>query len=339
MRGKLKQSLTIEVILSKVSEYDIYRYYLGYDFIYGNKYPSPFRDERDGSFSIKEKSRGNLIHRDFGGDNKGNFVDFVMQLYPGLSFYDVLLKIDHDMRLGIVGGKEGYKDVVRGYKAQTPKKEKLLQVSTKPLDSHLLSYWRKRGLEKEDLKVDPSLEVFGVKYIRLNRIKIHIPESETAFAYLYQGKYWKVYRPEAQDPKFKWLSNVPLVQEYGLRNLSVDFNSIIMKAVKDYFVLLKIYPYVCGVQNESLEAFSEATVQNIKDNSKLVYYGGDNDAPGKKASYAITKAFDFKHVNVPDSYATIINSTFPKGVKDWDNWAEYEGLKKIEHYLKRKKII
>lgn len=333
MKGRLRQKLDIPTILSKVDEYTIYRHYLGFDFSLGHCYKSPFREEKDGSFSIKKLGSGKLHHRDFGGGGnfKGNCFDFVGQLYPGSSFHDILLMIDKDLRLGIVEGREGYKELIRGFRKDSGGNvEKPLTVLPRPLDDKLLSYWRLRGLEKEDLERSDEVKVYGIKYFKIGKLKVTPKDDEICFAYLYGGKYWKIYRPFSE---YKWASNVPLKYAYGLNNLSKEHNGLCAKSVKEFFLFLKMYPHVMGVQNESLEAFSEETVVHIAKNCKQMYYGGDCDEPGKKASYAITGAFGYKHVNVPDRYWE------DRGIKDFDDWAVYEGDAKVKFYLKRKKII
>lgn len=326
MKGKLKQILNKDNILSKISPYDIYRYYLGHDFTSGYKYPSPFRAEKDGSFSVKMMDDGHLVHKDFGGENKGDCFSFVQQLYPGLSFFDVLKKIDRDMKLGI-GGEEGYKEITRGYRKDIKKpREKIIIPTIRSFTQEDLDYWKDYCFEERDLERD---EIFAASSYKIGKIKVNAG-SDLMFAYRF-GQYWKIYKPF--DPEFKWISNVPLTWAYGLENLKVGEKAIIAKSRKDMGVLRKIYPYVCGVQNESLEAFSEETINHIKENSSEAYYGGDSDVPGKKASYAITEAYGFKHLNVPDKY-------LKKGIKDFADWVKYDGhLRRIETFLKNKGIL
>ena len=86
---------------------------------------------------------------------------------------------------------------------------------------------------------------------------------------------------------------------------------------------------MCHVQNESLAAFSHETVTYLKEHSKEVYYGGDSDSPGKQASYAITQAFGFKHINPPDEL-------LKEGIKDFADWARYKGLEEVENHFVKK---
>lgn len=332
MKGQIRKYLTVEHILSKVTPYDIYRYYLGFDFSCGKAYISPFRNEKTPSFGIKIMPDGGLVHKDFGAaeHNKGNCFDFVMQLYPGLSFHEALIKIDADMRLGILG-IEGYKEIIRGYRKDVLKpKPKIITPVIRPFTSYDLEYWKQYGHTKKDLERSyGDVTVHSISSYKIGKIRVKSRDEELAFGYRFGNTHWKIYKPYED---FKWISTVPLDRAYGLENLDPHYPAIIAKSFKDFSTLLKIYPYVCGVQNESLEAFSEETINIIRCNSKVAYYGGDCDEPGKKASWEITEKLGFKHINVPDEYLN-------KKVKDFADWAKYEGLKKIEHYLKRKKIM
>ena len=62
-------NITLEYILSKVTEYDIYSKYLG-QFKVGYIYNSPFRKDRNPSFGVfLSKKTGHLLFKDY-GDNK-----------------------------------------------------------------------------------------------------------------------------------------------------------------------------------------------------------------------------------------------------------------------------
>lgn len=75
-------------------------------------------------------------------------------------------------------------------------------------------------------------------------------------------------------------------------------------------------------------AFSDETVEYINSHSKEVYYGGDSDSAGKAASYIITEAFKWKHINPPDRLLPSCN--------DWACWSSLEGLDKLNEHFKLK---
>jgi hypothetical protein len=163
----------------------------------------------------------------------------------------------------------------------------------------------------------------------LNKQLFSLKDNELRFGYFYDG-FWKIYFPN-KEKRGKWLSNVPLNTTYGLKNLNNEHNSLICKSLKDYMVCKKIYPNVCHVQNESLAAFSNETVDFINKNSKDVFYGGDSDRPGKDASFAITRAFGFKHINPPDNL-------LPE-IKDFADWSKEKGLQELENHFVKKRLF
>jgi hypothetical protein len=329
--GKKKPiSLTPESVLSKISDYDIFRMYMpnkGWEL---NRVTySPFRKENHPSFVIGNR-KGYISFIDFADTNlRGDCFTFVKLLYGLSTINDVLKLIDKDFGLGIADGKhtDDYKKIVSEYKQpESIKRISLIQAITRKFTNAELEYWNSYHQSVDDLRAN---NVYAIKKVYLNKQLISNVEKEMTFGYLYDG-HWKIYRPHA-DKKNKWLSNVSLSTSWGLNNLDVNENALICKSLKDYMVCRKVYPYVCGVQNESLSAFSENTVNHIKNNSKIVFYGGDSDKPGKEASFAITNAFGFKHVNPP-------NNLLPN-VKDFADWAKFEGLESLVNHFEQKRLF
>jgi hypothetical protein len=173
--------------------------------------------------------------------------------------------------------------------------------------------------------------IYSIEKMYLNRKLFPLKENELRFGYLFSGSYWKIYRPTASK-KDKWISNVPITTAYGLNNLSREKNTLICKSLKDYLLCKKVYSNVCGIQNESLSSISKETSEYISKNSKEVFYGGDSDAPGKQASYVITKAFGWKHINPPDY---LLNDC----CKDWADWGKLKGLEAVKQHFIEKKLI
>src|SRR5688572_15404557 len=105
--GKKKTELTMDVILSKVSEFDIYKWYMPTkDWKLNDVTHSPFSSDSNPSFLIGNKF-GNLTHIAFNDTSKrGDCFSFVKQLYNLATLNDVLEKIDFDMGLGIRGVKK-----------------------------------------------------------------------------------------------------------------------------------------------------------------------------------------------------------------------------------------
>lgn len=326
IKGKIKEELSMESILSKVSALDIYSFYMPDKNWELNKVTnSPFCEDRSPSFVIGNKY-GEIGHFAFNDpDKRGDCFSFVKQMFNLGSLNDVLEKIDGDLGLGIKGIKKDYKAITSDKKIEVTKRNTLIQVKARAFTKTELAYWNQYFQSEDDLRRE---QVYSIEDMYFNRKRF--PLEDMRFGYFYDG-FWKIYQPFA-DKRKKWLSNIPLATPWGVENLQKDKNSLTVKSKKDYMVCRKIYSHVCGVQNESLAAFSPEFVQQVKDNSNIPYYGGDSDNPGKKASYAITEAIGFKHINPEDRLLP--------DIKDFSDWAKVEGLKMVEqHFIKKGLIV
>lgn len=329
--GERRVKINTENILVKISEYDIFMRYMPSNIPWklDSITSSPFRKDNNPSFIIGNRE-GRLYFKDFAvADLRGDAFDFVQKLYGISVFQDVLRKIDSDFGLGFNSDKniDVYKKIVSQYKQPetSGKRHSLIQVITRKFNKEELDYWAEYHQGIEDLRTN---KIYSIKEVFLNRKRFNISKDELRFGYLYEGGYWKIYRP-FQTKKRKWMSSVPIHIAYGLENLRSDKNALICKSLKDYLVCIKVYPYTCHVQNESVAAFSDETVSYIKSNSLKAFYGGDSDDQGKDASHTITKAFDFLHINTPDRLLPEVN--------DFAGWGRLEGLSALrEHFIDKK---
>jgi len=154
IQGKTKQELSMDSVLSKISEYDIFMYYMPYkNWKLNEVCLSPFRQEKSPSFIIGNK-RGFLSYIDFGNTSfRGDCFTFVKQLFNLSTLNDVLQKIDFDFGLGIRGIKKDYKLIVSDYKQpEITKRNTFIQVSTRPFTKEELEYWNMYHQDISDLR-------------------------------------------------------------------------------------------------------------------------------------------------------------------------------------------
>jgi len=343
------KSLTAGNILKLVSEYDIYRLYLGHDFQFKKLYPSPFRQETKGSFGIICTSSGSLRHRDFGNSlYNGNCFHFVEQLF-GMNFNQALNKINQDMNLGLIPtisninremnlNSPEIRDIVRyiGKPELTFKPRATIHVVSKPFSQKELEYWKKYGITKGDLDEE---RIFSVKDLYVNGILIHPEEDDKMrFAYLFTDEegvnYIKIYSPFSKD--FKWLSNVPVRKVLNLDKLpKINKTIIVIKSKKDKIVLKKIYPDVYEVQKEGTECIPEELDSFFDEyyDNKVCFF--DNDEPGKTAN-KLLNPLGYGWINIPNEYAV-------HGLKDPSDiiahFGEEIGYGILKDLLRKKGII
>jgi hypothetical protein len=329
----VKSEITTEAILSKISEYDIFMYYMPVKHWELNKATySPFRTETKPSFSIYSKE-GRVYYVDFADTfYRGGCFDFLMQLY-GLSFSEMLKMIDTDFNLGLGSPKNftlpDYKKIVSNYQQPETleKRYSHIQVITRKFNNDELEYWNQYYQDIEDLRKN---NIYAIKKLYLNKKQLTVNRNELTFGYFYDG-HWKIYRPHNKD--FKWIpNNVPITTMDGKENINGCNIAFINKSKKDYMVMSKIYPNSCAVQNEGIACFNQENVEFLKQNSKHQILSFDSDIPGVKNSTVVTKAFEFEYCNVPRAY-------LKEGIKDWADLGRKYGLNIIEHYLKQKFII
>jgi len=330
---KVSEELNYETILSKISEYDIFRWYMPNKKWEVNRVTySPFRNESRPSFTIYSKD-GRLFYLDFSDPHyRGGCFDFVRQLF-NVGYNECQEMIDRDFNLGIRIKKRddlpSHTEIVSKYE-QPEKLEKRyshIQVITRKFTNEELEYWNQYHQDIEDLKGN---NVYSIKKLYLNRSIVHLKETELRFGYFYDG-HWKIYRPFSKDSKW-FPNNTPITTMDGKDNLDKTKMAFINKSKKDYMVMKKIYPHSCAVQNEGVACFSEENVDFLKHNSSSQILSFDSDVAGVKNSKMVTEMFNFDYCNVPRYY-------LQEGIKDWADLAKKYGMQIIEHYLKQKFII
>lgn len=331
IKGTKRTNLTVENVLKRISEYDIFRHYMKNRFELNHPTYSPFRYEENPSFLIGNKY-GTLYFIDFADtDKRGDCFEFVKKLY-GISMSEVLKMIDRDFGLGILPDHDTgeYKRIKASYKQpeELGKRYSVIQVVTRKFTKEELSYWNQYHQNIDDLRAN---KVYSVEKVYFNRKLFPLKSTELRFGYLY-GSSWKIYRPFGSR-KTKWVpNNVPIDTLEGKENITNCEKAFINKSKKDHMVISKLLSCSCAVQNEGIACFSEENVRFLRENSKQQILSFDSDVVGVKNSQQITQIFGFDYCNVPKKYLS-------EGIKDWADLAKDYGLHTVEEYLIEKGII
>lgn len=297
--GTTREELSADSILKRITEYDIYRRYIGKDFQLGNVIKSPFRREINPSLLMGNRG-GFIHHKDLAdGRYKGNCFQFVQQLY-NVSYPEALQKIDEDFGLGISGyATKDYKKITGAYKQpDLTQKTNIIHVKSRKFDPTELAYWNQFHIDLQDLKDE---NVYAIKTLWYNRQKWPLRSTDLVFGYLY-GDKWKIYWP-LKERRLKWLpNNVPNDTMDGLENLLNCNVGLITKSKKDKIVAKKfLSPHTAHCQNESNAAISPENVKYIQGNVKFPYVIFDNDKAGVEACIYYNQ-FGFNYWNVPQEY-------------------------------------
>ena len=270
-RVKIPTDITLDYILSKVSEYDIYAHYLG-QFKVGAIYNSPFRKDKNPSFGIYYSKRTKqLLFKDHGTGECGNIVKFV-SLYTGLTNYNDILK-DIVKQLNITTDTK-----LDSSKQYIPSSETVIGIVRQKFTPTDINYWSQFNISEKTLK---KFNVNSIKYYLCNGIVKGIyKEDNPMYAYKVYNNF-KIYRPFA-DKYTKWRNNLTEYDIQGYAQLpSKGDTLIITKSMKDVMCL-----YEMGIP--AISPSSESTfipndiLEGLKKRFKRIIILFDRDNTGVK---------------------------------------------------------
>ena len=329
--NKKSEYIDKEFILEKITEYDIFRYYMPVPFTVGDKCRSPFTKQKTGSFGIfKSREHNRLFYQDFDPEQsqyRGDCINFVMQ-YLGISnINDALEQIAKDF--GLIDGTDKYKEIKKQYVQPIldNRLSTLIHVQAKAYDKKALAYWNRWNIDLEQLKRE---RIYNVDKWWLNRRRqLEVP-GELCFAYWFPTGF-KILRPDRPADE-KWRNNVGKIVE------NIDYvrnydRVVITKSRKDRLVLTNCLPkeiLVVNTQNETIGCFPDDLIPLLA--GKKVWIAFDTDSPGKEASRELQKKIEGSlHINVPDQFLE------EQGIKDWaDLYEEYGKYPIVEHFKKKR---
>lgn len=311
---------TKEIILSQVSDYQIFKFYFpDYEPGEGATY-SPLRKDNVPSFNIFYAERNRmLMFKDFATKDTGDCFVFVSRLF-GLSFPDTLSKICADF--GVTGVYIPNNFNSAGVKAKVPKvsvdystinKIISIRVKTKPFTQVELDWWKSFGISFNTLK---KYKVFSLSKVFINS---YIINTTFSFGYLEakDGVYtWKIYSP--LDPKNKWINNCnsKILQGWTQMPDKADF-LILEKALKDSMTIDENWGYAtCSLQNEGV-SINPPVLRELKERFPKIYYLGDNDKAGIEFSERLCEEADLIPIFIPDMDYKNISDLYKGCGKDY----------------------
>lgn len=268
---ELTDPITLEYILSKVTEYDIYAHYLG-QFKVGMIYNSPFRKDKNPSFGIfYSKKSKQLLFKDHGTGECGNVIKFV-QLYTGKTNYNDILQ-DIVAKLNITS--ETRLDSSKQY---IPSTETVIGVVRQEFTDIDIKYWNQFNISTKTLK---KFNVNSIKYYLCNGIVkgIYKPENPM-YAYKVYNNF-KVYRPLG-DKYTKWRNNLTEYDVQGYEQLPKKGDiCIITKSLKDVMCLYEMGIPAISPSSESTW-LPDTVLEDVLKRFKRVLICFDRDGPGMR---------------------------------------------------------
>jgi len=284
------KTITIEDILSRLTEYDIYAYYLGGNFTIGSRFKSPWRRDVNPSFGIFRSDNGSLLYKDLGTGDTGNCVSFVQRLlnYPKTK-YGYILTLERIYE-DIITQCQDYSN--RSLEHTLPLKETKtnkvpLTIKRRPWSKSDADYWNSYYISHDTLT---KFEVHPIQYVFINKIiKWTYTIDNPMYAYkVYNG--FKIYRPLAKKNE-KWLSSCTRFDMQGFKQLQETGDLLIItKSLKDVMVLHELGYSAIAPHAESHD-IPKVIMQDLKKRFKHIVLLYDRDPTGMKGVRKLVRKY------------------------------------------------
>lgn len=271
-------NLTLDYILSKVTEYDIYEAYIG-KFKIGMIYNSPFRKDRNPSFGCYySRSSKQLMFKDHGTGECGNVIKFI-SLFTGITNYADILK-DIVSRLKITNDTK----LVSSKQNITPT-ETVIGVVRQDFTKTDTDYWSQFNISLQTLK---KFGVSSIKYYLCNGIVKGIYKDDNPMYAYKVYNHFKIYRPLG-DKYTKWRNNLTELDIQGYKQLPKEGDVLfITKSMKDVMCFYEMGIPAISPSSESTFIPSKV-LEQLKKRFKRIIILFDRDPAGIKYSRKISK--------------------------------------------------
>lgn len=304
-------NITLDWILSRVSEYDIYAAYIG-NFKVGMIYNSPLRKDKTPSFGcFYSRKTKQLLFKDHGTGQCGNVIKFI-ELYTGITNYSDILK-DIVERLKITNDTQ-----LVSSKQYIPSTETVIGVVRQEFTETDINYWKQFNITVETLK---KFGVSSIKYYLCNGIvKSIYKEDNPMYAYKVYN-HFKIYKPLA-DKYTKWRNNLTELDIQGFKQLPKTGDILIItKSMKDVMCLYEMGIPAISPSSEST-FIPDKILEQLKKRFKRIIILFDRDSSGCKNSVKIWNKYHLKPLFINKKFKSkdisdaIKNNSF-KDVKEW----------------------
>lgn len=283
----LAKALDTKTILSIVSEYDIFKYYIGQDLVIGRSINSPLRKDETPSFIVYKTQYGvySLRFMDHSTGQRGTCFDLVMMLYS-CDFTTSLRLIDRDLHLGIAACKIDSTIRSRTMEALEVSHE-LCSIEVGIRDWDIVrdkGYWTSFGITGRTLQ---KYNVYPLSHYRVNGHEYEF--KDLCYGYYFGNEMWKLYRPFHTTGK--WFSNTNSSVIQGSDQLPAKGDLLVItKSLKDIMVYHEIGVTAIAPQSESI-LIKEDYIMMLKSRFSRIIVNFDFDYAGVRGGQRYKKRY------------------------------------------------
>ena len=295
--------LHTNVILGKITEYDIFVYYCPNFKELGKKFTSDLREDKSPTVSIIPYN-GKLLYKDFGSpEHTFDCFNYVKYKY-NCSFLSALRIIDCDFNLGLSSKKEiiQFTMGVMAYRQKNPEFKKvpvIIKKRKRQWNEQDANFWSKYLVSKKILTMF-AVEPISHFWVNNNRFVC----KSISYAFKFKNRY-KIYSP--YEEKNKWLSSTNKTDVQGYNQLpNKGERLIITSSLKDVMCLYAAGYHSIAMQSE-MQMPDEKLISELKKRFNTIEILYDNDFnktnnPGQTMAKKICDLYGFKNIRLPDEY-------------------------------------
>lgn len=291
--------ITKEEILSKISEYQIFKYYCHNFQELDKSFLSEFYYDTKPSCRIYITNNNNLYYKDFGTGEHLSCFDYICKKY-NITYYECLRVIANDfkikeLKVNISPNLILSNDAVNI--APKPRIKSRIEIVSQNFTSTDYDYWKQFCIP---LKMLEEYNVFSTKFVYLYTSKgstvFEYKKSNPIYAYRFTGynKYsYKIYFPKA-DKQHKWLFNGGTKDDIeGLYQLEMSGQLLILtKSLKDVMCMRLFGLNAISLQGEANKLESELVKKLLRRFDKIIV-NYDNDEQGIKSAASLCREYGF----------------------------------------------
>ena len=301
---KSEDHLHTNVILGKITEYDIFVYYIPSFKKLGKKFRSELREDNSPTVSIIAYN-GKLLYKDFGNpDHTFDCFNYIRYKY-NCSFIGALRIIDCDFNLNLNSKKEVIKFTMgyMGYRNKNNpkyvKKDIIIRKKRRPWNKEDATFWSKYLVSKKILSMF-AVEPISHYWINNNRFTC----KSITYSFKFKNRY-KIYSP--YEVKNKWLSNTKKTDVQGYNQLPTKGERLfITSSLKDIMCLYSAGYHSIAMQSE-MQIPSEKLISELKSRFNTIEILYDNDFnkidnPGQTMAKRICDLYGFNNICLPKAF-------------------------------------
>ena len=296
--------LHTDVILSKITEYDIFVYYCPNFKVIGKKFISDIRNDSSPTVYITMYN-GKLLYKDFGNsEHTFDCFNYIKYKY-NCSFMEALTIIDHDFNLklsSIVQDKKFTMGTIAYKHKDMPKiskKDVIIRKKSRSWNKDDIHFWSKYFITK---KILTKFYVEPISYFWINEARFTC--KSISYIFIFKNRY-KVYSP--YDNTVKWLSNTNKTDIQGFNQLpETGERLIITSSLKDVMCLYAAGYNAIAMQSE-MQIPDEKLINKLKQRFKVLNVLYDNDFqkennPGQTIAIKICTLYNLTNICIPEKF-------------------------------------